>query len=209
MSIDISIEDNFDNLEGYLDDLKADAAVKAVHFSINRTLLTLRERSVQRIKERLSVKTGVLKSKHLVINKAKLGGLGFHTMKGEILYNTTPIPMIEFISGAQQKRSQKGVAVSKRKPLKARIRPGKTVTLKHAFIATVHSKQVFKRRDTSSRRVKKQGIVSVGFIFKKPLIRNELQLLGGKRFTELFVREYRRRIVQSAKRRNAKMRTRR
>ena len=80
MSIEISIEDNFDALEGYLDDMQANAAIQAARFSINRTLLTLRERSVQRVRERLNVKVGVLKKKHMVIDKAKGGSL--HTGEG-------------------------------------------------------------------------------------------------------------------------------
>jgi len=197
MSIEISVEDNFDALEGYLDDLKANAAIQAARFSLNRTLLTLRERSVQRIRERLNVKVGVLKKKHLVIDKAKGGSLA--TMEGLIKYNTTPIPMLEFVSGSKQPRAKKGIPVKKRKPLKARIRPGKTIKLRKAFIADANSRQVFK--GGKGKGFKKQGVTSVGFIFKKQPIRTELQILGGRRFTELFTREYARRVDKAQARR--------
>ena len=207
MSIDISIEDNFDGLEGFLDELKTKAVIDATRFSINRALVTVRDRSVKKVRERLAVKAGVLKKKHLVIVKAKGGNL--FTMEGLIKYNTTPIPLLEFVTGSKQPRSQKGVAISRRKPLKARIRPGKTIKLRHAFIATVKSKQVFKRAGAGTRKVKKQGITSVGFVFNKPGVRGELIKLAGKRFKETFERDFKRRVFKAAQRRNKRMRTRR
>ena len=207
MGIEISIEDNFDNLEGFLDDLKSKAAIEATRFSINRTLLTVRERSVQKIRDRLNVKVGVLKKKHLRMKKAKGGTL--MSMQGLLLYNANAIPLLEFVTGSKQPREQKGIPIAKRKPLKARIRPGKTIKLRKAFIADVVTKQVFKRAGGNTRRVKKQGVTSIGFVFNQGRFRKDIQTLGGKRFTELFEREYKRRVFNAAKRRNARMRSRR
>ena len=203
MSIEVNISHNFDALEGYLDDIQTNAAIQAARYSINRTLLTLREHSVKRIRDRMNLKVGVIKKKHLFLSKAKGGNL--LTLEGQIKYNTKPVPLLEFVQGKKTPRDQKGIKISKRKVLKARIRPGKTIKLRHAFIADVNTKQVFKRTaDTSSRKVKKQGVTSVGFIFNKPLIRNELVRLGGKRFSELFTREYARRVENARKRAQSK-----
>lgn len=214
MSIDVSIEHNFDQLEGFLDDLKTKAAIESTRFSINRTLLTVRERSVEKIRQRLNIKVSDLKGGgkgkkqgQLKMRKARGGSL--HTMEGSLLYNSNAIPLLKFITGSKQPRNQKGIPVAKRKRLKARIRPGKTIKLRHAFIADVHSKQVFKRISSDSRKVKKQGITSVGFIFNKAPFRKEIQMLSGRRFTELFEREYKRRVFNAAKRRNARSRSRR
>lgn len=188
MSIDINISSDLDSLEGYLDDMKQKALTNSVRNAMNRTLLTLRKKSIELIRVRLKIKVGVIRKKHLNISRAKGGSV--RNMEAKIMYNTQPIPLIEFIKGSKQPRNQKGIKVRKRKPLKAEITPGKRIRLKTAFIADIKTKQVFKRAGPDTRRVKKQGVVSVGFIFQNRGMRKELQSLGGKRFSELFEKEY-------------------
>lgn len=200
MGIDITIDHNFDQLEGLLDDIKAKAAIQAARHSINRTLLTVRQKSIERIRKNLNVKVGTLRKKHLVIDRAKGGNL--FTLEGQIKYNTTPIPMLEFVQGSKQPRPKKGIPIAKRKPLKARIRPGKTIKLRKAFIADAKTKQVFK--GGKGRGFKKQGVTSVGFVFNKPTIRKQLIALAQKRFSELFVKDFEARVSGAVKSRNTK-----
>lgn len=190
MAIDINISSNFDDVVKALDDLKVNQVLQAARFAINRTLITLRKESTQRISEKLNIKQSTLKDKYIVMNKAKGGKLG--ELVGSLDFSGSPIPVLEFVKGAKTALVQKGIPVAKRRKLKVEITPGKPFIMKGAFIQRVHSLQVFKGR--RSKGFHKQGIRSLAYLLVNRGIGDGLVTFGQQRFTQIFLDDLRKRM---------------
>jgi hypothetical protein len=182
MSLDIEITSTLLDAAKMFDGIDPREVGKAARRSINRTLLTLRKESVQRIPEHLKIKAKTLRDRYIRLNKAQ----GGNNYEGSIDFSSEPIPMIEFVKGSKEPIKQKGVKVSRRRKLKVEITPGKRFVLRKGFIQRVLSKQVFKR-PAGKDNFKKQGVPSVGTIVIQRGIGKDLVDIGAARFSELFV----------------------
>lgn len=190
MSLEINIEDNFAEVAKIFDAIAVKHAGAAARFAINRTLLTLRKESIQRIGEQLKLKPRTLREKYISLQKAKGSKLG--EVFGVISFSGKPIPLIEFMKGNTQPAPQKGVPVQRRRKVRVEITPGKRFVVPHAFVQRVHSLQIFKRR--TSKGFHKQGIRSVGNTVMTKGIGKDLQGIGQLRFRELFLADLKARI---------------
>lgn len=189
MSLDIEITSTLLDAAKMFDGIDPREVGKAARRAINRTLLTLRKESVQRIPEHLKIKAKLLRDRYITLNKAQ----GGNNYEGSIDFSSESIPMIEFVKGSKEPIKQKGVKVGRRRKLKVEITPGKRFVLRKAFIQRVRSKQVFKRPGNQAS-FKKQGTPSVGTIVMQRGIGKDLVDIGGARFAELFAADLNARI---------------
>ena len=181
MSLDIEITSTLLDAAKMFDGIDPREVGKAARRAINRTLLTLRKESVQKIPEHLKIKAKVLRDRYIQLNKAQ----GGNNYEGSIDFSSEPLPLIEFVKGSKEPIKQKGVKVKRRRKLRVEITPGKRFVMRKAFIQRVRSKQVFKRPQGQDN-FKKQGVPSVGTIVIQRGIGKELVDIGGARFAELF-----------------------
>ena len=185
MSLDLSIEHNFNDLEIWLDDAKQKEAFQSARAAINRSLIATRKLSGKLIRRQYKVKKSGLsatdiKKAHRIV-KAKGGTLA--TLRGEVRFLGKPIPLLSFVSGSKSIIEQKGIKVAKRKKLKVEIRPGKKIVLKAAFIGKVHTKQVFKR---GGKGLKRQAGPSIPEIVFRPRMLKALQTKLVRTFNQRF-----------------------
>lgn len=194
MSIHIEIQDNFlEVAEIFAKHQKH--VVAAARFSINRSLLTVRNESIPMIRKHLNMKVGAVR-KRAAIERTKGGGL--RSLIGAVDYSVTPVGLIEFVKGNKQPIKQKGIKVAKRRKVKIEIRPGRRLTLKSAFIQKVKTTQVFRGRRGIGFH--KQGVPSIGWVvFNRDGIHRKLVGIGQDRFKELFNSEIQKRIDGTVK----------
>ncbi len=183
--MDLKIE--FDYLETFLalDKLQNKDLVQGTRKAMNRTLLTLRQESINKITDKIKIKPKTLREKHIALSKAQGGSI--EALEASIDFSSDPVPLIEFVKGSKDVIQQKGIPVKRRRKLRVEITPGKKFVMKGAFIQRKSSKQVFKGRRTQG--FKKQGIRSIGFLILHRGIGERLVELGGQRFQELLMNE--------------------
>lgn len=156
--------DIFDNL----DDIQADInqIVKAIPIS-NRRALQRTGKAMQRLAHDITKKNYRLNSTtvgapSLAYFKTRLSSLLIRTGSNSIdrqsvsfAIKKRSITKIGFIRGKRTAVSTKGVAVKKRRKLRASVRPGRTTTLKHSFIInTRNGPQVMVRNQGRLRTLK-------------------------------------------------------
>lgn len=194
MGIHIEIQDNFlDVAELFAKHQKH--IVAAARFSINRSLLTVRQESIPMIRKNLNMGVTAVR-KRAEIERTRGGG--FRSLVGSVDYSVEPVRMIEFVKGSKQPIKQKGIPVRKRRKLKVEVRPGKRIKLPGAFIQRKKSIQVFRRMGTG--RFRKQSVPSIGWVvFNRDGIHKKLVKVGQDRFKELFFGEVQKRIDGTVK----------
>lgn len=181
----IKITTNLLDISDALGELGQKHLFRAVRRSINRALPAMRVKSVDLIKRDIKLKTGFIR-RGTQLNKAK--GANITNISGSIGFDSTPVPLMEFVRGSKTPLKQKGIAVSKRRKLKVEIRPGRRVVLAHAFIQKVRSLQVFKRK--KERRLASQGIHSIAHEIFRGAKASRVAEEGMKRFESEFEREW-------------------
>lgn len=148
MGLEISIEHNLKKVDANLKLLQKKLLPKAMKQALNKTLNRVVTKTSRefRDKER-NMKVGLIKKKY--IRKYKATGNNIATMQAKMWISGRGLHLLEFVRGSKDPRPQKGIAVRKRKKLKVRIRPSKTVTRKKLFIAKGHGgrNMVFRRQN--------------------------------------------------------------
>lgn len=191
MGLEISIEDNFAEVAETLGMVAVKFSGASARFAVNRTLLTLRKESIQKITSVLKISPRTLREKYIDIQKAK--GSRLSEVFGIISFSGAPIPLIEFVRGNSDVAPQKGIPIKNRRKVRVEITPGKRFVVPHAFIQRVHSTQVFKRG--KNQGFKKQGIRSVGSTVITRGIAKDLVAIGQQRFREVFLADLKARIA--------------
>lgn len=181
----IKIETNLLDIANGLGALGQKHLFRAVRRSINRSLPTMRAKSVELVKRDLNLKSSRIRQ-GIQLNKAR--GSSIFNIEGSIAYDSIPVPMLEFVRGAKTPIQQKGVKVKRRRKLKIEIKPGRKVILAHAFIQRVRTLQVFKRKN--ERRLAKQGIHSVAQEVFRSYKANRIAEEGLKKFESEFQRDW-------------------
>lgn len=189
--LEINITSNFLDVAEHFKDINQKFLYQSTRYAINRTLLTVRQASLDKLRKRIDIKQSTLRQKHIAITKAR--GTTWNNLQGVVSFNTDAIPMLEFVKGSKEVVKQKGVPIQRRRKVKVQIVPGKKFVLKKAFIQRVKTKQVFKRAE-GQKDFHKQGIRSVGFIVMERGLGQELQNIAGQRFRTLFMQDLRARI---------------
>jgi hypothetical protein len=171
MQIDIEID--LQGAERFLKAFSKKELIKAHRRALNRTAVGLRKESTIAIKKRLRLKSGDIKKKNLRIKKAI--GSRFESLEAAVEFSGTPIPMIEFVRGSKKPINQKGKKVGRRRAVKVEIKPGRRFKLRHGFIATVKSKQIFRRSGKGKSDLKKQSIKAPSVLVGKDKFRSPLE----------------------------------
>lgn len=150
MSLQVSIDDRqIRKLNLELKKFSGKALQTAQQQAINRTASGLQTFINRKIREERKLKAGEIKKQFMKIDKARKGRLiATVTISGRV------IPLIRFIKGSKSPRKQKGIAVRRRKELKAEIDKGHTTKMGSAFIAKDHKgkNQVFRRHANALRK---------------------------------------------------------
>ena len=170
----IEIEHSLEDAIKFLTVFSKKELVRAHRRALNRTATGLRKEATIAIKKELRLKSGNIKAKRLRVRKAT--GSRFEQLEAALEFSGDPVPMIEFVRGSKKPRDQKGKPVKRRRLISVEIKPGKKFKLKHGFIATVRSQQIFKRSSKGKSKLKKQGIRAVSTLpnidaFRSPLER--------------------------------------
>lgn len=181
-SLDLGALDH--ELQNVLKEFRAVDVVQAARRAINRTLLGVRQKSLDDIRSRLNVKERDLR-KRMRVHKAQ--GNSLATLEGSVSYSTDSFPLLSFVKGSKAPIKQKGIPVARRRRLKVEIEKGKVFTVKGAFIQRKHSVQVFRKLKKAG--FKKQGIRSLGFMITNRGLGESLQDYGQRRFVKEFFRE--------------------
>lgn len=198
------------DLEHFLNQFKTKDVVQAGRRAINRTVVGVRQKSLNEIRKGFNIKERDLR-KRMDMQKAQGNSLG--KMEGSVGYSEKPIDMMSFVKGSKDPIKQKGIPVKKRRKLKVEIRKGQPKTLKKAFIqkSKTGGSQVFKSKRAQGKgnptRFKKQGTRSVASMVNELGYGNKFTKYAGRRFEREFLRELQTRakgIVKSAKYGNKK-----
>lgn len=203
MSIDIDVSHNFFQIEKFFADFNKKQNVPALKRAVNRAAISVRKEGIIQIRKHLKLKVSdVRKRTRVSKSRAGISGTRFKTVESRVYFSGNPIPLLAFVTGSKQPRDQKGIAVSRRKGIKVQIKPGRKIKLRHAFIADVQSKQVFKRSGTGKSPLKKQGVPSIGTVVNstKRRIRPRLQAVAQSRFNTVFVQEINARLDKATRR---------
>lgn len=199
MTIEINIAHNLDALEPWIHEMQGKAVTQSVKRAINRTLISVRLISIKMFKKRLNKKQTAFYKKKIKTFKAM--GSDINRMQGVMIYDGKTIPLLEFISGSKDIIKQKGIAIKKRRKLRASVKPGKKFQVKGAFIQKVNSKQVFKGK--RGQGLKKQGVSSLGTIMQRQSFRPLLEKIAVGKFKKEFIRDLQFRINKATEKVNS------
>lgn len=152
---------------------------RANRFAINRTLITIRKEGVQKLNKLINLPVNELRNKHTRLRKA-IPQQTLGSMHGNVSFSDNSIPMIRFVVGKKTPIEQKGVPIKRRRKLRVRVIPGRTVKLPHSFIMRG---QVFTR---TKQGLRLQRSRSVGHLVENRGIGKYLAFMGGRRYQDLF-----------------------
>ena len=131
--MNISLDSNLEGLDAFLKSYPKEVA-KATKRSMARMVTSMTKES------RNSIKSGHYKTSNREINERtrkikRLKGPVFNRLEAGLAYSDKPLDLIKFVKGKKSPRKQKGIKVSRRRPIKAEVRPGNVSTLRRTFIA--------------------------------------------------------------------------
>lgn len=193
MAIEVSIQDGFFKAMPDFLELTKHQMLASGWRAINRSLITLRLESVIQARKVIKLKSGELKSEHIKMLKAKGGSIG--SQYGVLSFSPKPIPLLNFVKGSKAPRSQKGIKISRRRPLKYEVIPGRKFRSKSGFIAKVHTIQVFKRG--TNGRLYKQSAPSLAHFLYKHGVTHRLAAMAVPLLQENLLRELNYRLEKS------------
>lgn len=178
----VNIDTNFHDFKNMMDDLGNQDIGASAKAAINGAFTRGQNQVAKQLKKDINLKTTQVK-KRITIVKAK--GTQMHKMQGMMIFSGTPIALKEFVVGPKTNIKQKGVKIRKRRKIKVKFKPGKTIKVAGAFIQKVNSQQLFRHKG-KGRRVRKLSASSLAVIaFRQPRRKRlEATLLG--RFDRIF-----------------------
>ena len=165
-----------------MDQLGHKDVVSSARTALNSALRRGREQGSKVMRKRIMLSATDLK-KRLTVIKARGGSL--KSVQGALVFSGTPIGMINFVVGNKSPIKQKGIKIKKRRKLKARIKPGKTIRLSGSFVQDIKSKQVF-RHIKSGRKARKVSTKSLAKMLVEQNIQKMFDEIVQKRFDRVF-----------------------
>jgi len=160
-------------------DKHKEAVVKSVRRAIKRSVTPYRKNTKKLIQRNVRLPRAVPINK-IVTKFAKTGGFNINKMLGQVRVSSKPISLIHFVKGKKSPARSKGVKVSRRKPLRFMIKPGKTTKGNRRFIAKGKggNYQVFQRRGKKSNPITKQNATNPAWIVRDQIKIKRLKLFG-------------------------------
>lgn len=171
-----------------MDDLSDKDVVNAARAALNNAIRRGRVKGTKLIKNRVNLKATEIKKRIKV--ERSTGGI-LKKLNAALVFSGDPISMRNFVVGKKSTIDQKGIAVKKRRVLKARVKHGQKIILAGAFLQRGASgnKQVFRHR-AKGRRLRKISTKSLAKIILEEKINVSLKRI----VTVRMEREFRRQI---------------
>lgn len=178
----VNIDTNFHDFKDMMDDLGNRDIGASARTAINRAMTRGQSQVVKQLKKDINLRSTPIKDRITII-KAK--GTMMHKMEGVMIFSGNPIPLKEFVIGPKTNIEQKGIKIRKRRKIKVKFKPGKTIKVAGAFIQKVNSQQLFRHKG-KGRRVRKLAASSLAVIaFRQPRRKRLEDTLMG-RFDKVF-----------------------
>ena len=187
--LEITIE-NFEKIPVFLDKFTDKALVTAVRRAQNVALRKLVTRTSRVIRQKRKLKAKEIKDRFFKIKKAK--GNMLSNLEASLTVDNRSVSLIRHVVGKKEGRSQRGIPVSKRKPVRVEITPGKRIKLKTAFIAKGRNNRnhVFRRRQQGPNPIVKQSAPALSKIVAESKVRRKLNRFAQNEFTKEFERVF-------------------
>lgn len=185
MSLKINIEQNFHDLTKMMDEIAHVQILAGTKRAMDNALRRGRVITIKEMRKEINLPSSKIKAR-ITIYKAR--GASLNGVEGALGFSEKAIPMLDFVVGKKSNIKQKGIKVKKRRKLKVKIKPGKTIRLKGAFIQNVKSQQVFRRKGQGPS-VRKLGTKSIATLAFQRNMRPKIENIILKRFDREFRRQ--------------------
>lgn len=204
MSLDIRIKTNIYEVEEFLDRFKLKIMGQATRASINKAVRGTRTHAGKEIRSYLNLRAREFKQDHVKAMMAR--GSKLESLSGELTFSGHEIPLLKFVTGSRDTIAQKGIAVSKRRKLKVKVKRGRSIKASGAFIQKVRTKQVFRRG--RGGKLYKQSVPSVAhYIRTEMTLRNSLERKAKEIYWKNFENQWKWRLEKEKKKlRSARLR---
>jgi hypothetical protein len=185
MGLKMEISSNFlDVAQAFSSELSTREIVSAAKRAINKSLVTMRKESLGMITEKVKVKPSELRKRFIELERAGSHG---SELEGALAFSKEPLHLLRFVKGSKDPIEQKGIPVKRRRKLRVEIAPGQRILLKHAFIQTANSPQVFKRG--AGGKLKRQSAPSIGFMVEERSLGERIAAMGQDRLVDVLLQE--------------------
>lgn len=156
MSIDITATSEIKKIEIVLDKIRLKALTKATRRSLNKVMREMAKNDVpDAIRKQRNIKKSRIKKRFL--EKFKARGSNLANLEARIQISKKAVPLIEYVKGKREPRSQKGISIRKRKKVRVAIQKGKSTVVSKGFLARVKNNKVHVFRHTSRTKSKTSG----------------------------------------------------
>jgi len=165
--IKIDIEHSLDDMNVWLTKSRTNLLFKAAKSAMNRGISKSNTSSKKQIRKKVyRLKASEVKSM-LGMNKVRGSTGRLDGLEVGLKSRQRGPTMIRFVKGQKTPRKQKGIPVSKRKPVRVEIRPGRTHKLGRAFIAKAKGdrNQVFRRKGKEPNPIAVQRLPRLSIAF--------------------------------------------
>lgn len=172
------------NTRKFLDNVQNKVLIKATKRALNRTTPTATKAIIDEFMKERKAKVSVLK-KYIIVTK-NFKGYSVEQVNVTFGISKKSFGLIEFLKGSKTPRTQKGIAVMARRPLRVEIRPGKVEIKPKAFVAKAinGTYQLFQHKQGKRTKIVRQTEPSLPMLLNKAEVRNNITDTMGKRFVE-------------------------
>ena len=188
--IDIDISSNLDEINDLLNDKTFKHAVRAARSGIRSGIRGVRKEAIKRLREKRAFKLKLLNKR--IKFTGRVSGNTLDTLQGSITFSGKSIGLRHFVVGKVEPKPQAGVPVAKRRPVRVRVRKGRTVKIRKGFIARGRNNinHVFVRRTNKSTPLVRRGTQSLSHLINRPRTLTQLRNLGAQSFAKEFRRMF-------------------
>lgn len=199
--IHLEISHELEKLGHFFKSTQRQILIKSIKRALRRTANPLQRESVDRVRKFRALKAKLIKQRWFKLRK-KLNGMDMQKIQLELEIMKKPLNLIDVVVGQKTPRSQAGIPVKRRRPLKVRIVPGKTEKVQGGFIARGKKSgqfHVFRRKGPGKSTLVKQAAPSLHVLFEKEFFRKPIEREISKRLGKEFGAAYDYFLAQSLK----------
>lgn len=180
--MEIKIKNDISKLSELLDEFQVRSLAKATRMAMNRSVISLRSQANKIAREERKLKASTINNKYFEVEQAR--GNDLSTMSASLKVSSKPMSMIEFLSGPQERFSQKGLKVSERRKVRVEVKPGRKVELAGAFVAMGKGGNfhVFRRKGKTRHPIAKQSAPSMAVVLQRKIHRDALEGFAKEKF---------------------------
>lgn len=187
MSFEFKIDYDLTKTFVFLDRVKKRAARKAVKQALNKTIRSTRTQLNKSFRQQRKLKLKDINHKYTSLERAT--GMSINDMEASITIAAKSLSLIHFVRGSKLPRKQKGIKVSKRRPLKFEVKASKIKKRDKLFIARGKNNNVhvFRRK---GKKLIKQNAPGLKEVFIRSEVNRPIKLFARKTFGREFARAF-------------------